>query len=287
MKRPFGETLVSTKERIRTQRTAVILAGSEGLGLAAAHCLGLNGHRIVVFSRSKQKLEAAEARFAEGGIEAYTVCGDLASADDLERLFTFADERFGGVDILVNNTGGPRPGNVLELSDDDWRQAFEEQAVSLMRAVRRVAPGMRKRSWGRIITIGSLSVKAPIDGLDLSNFMRGGLAAVHRTLARTLAPHEINVHMVLPGSIMTARSRALIQRRADSLGRSFDEALSTIGRAHPEGAPRPAGGCRPPGCLPGLGRCRLSHGELHPCRRRHVHRFGLNACRRILRHRAR
>lgn len=214
-----------------TQRTAVILAGSEGLGLAAAQCLGEEGHRVVIFSRSKEKLEAARTFFIKRGQDALIFPGDLASSDDLERLFGFVEERFGGTDILVNNTGGPKPGNILDLPDDAWRTAFEEQAISLMRAIRRVVPGMRARRWGRIITIASLSVKAPIEGLDLSNFMRGGLAAVHRTLARALAPHDVNVHMVLPGSIMTARSRSLIQKRADTLKTSFDEALSTsIGR---------------------------------------------------------
>lgn len=216
---------------MKTQRTAVILAGSEGLGLAAAQCLGEEGHRVVIFSRSKEKLEAARTFFIKRGHDALIFPGDLASSDDLERLFGFVEERFGGTDILVNNTGGPKPGNILDLTDDAWRTAFEEQAISLMRAIRRVVPGMRARRWGRIITIASLSVKAPIEGLDLSNFMRGGLAAVHRTLARARAPHDVNVHMVLPGSIMTARSRSLIQKRADTLKTSFDEALSTsIGR---------------------------------------------------------
>ena len=220
---------------MKTQRTAVVLAGSEGLGLASAQCLGQDGHRVVIFSRSEEKLKAAQSRMTESGIEAATVRGDLASAADVERLFAFTNERFGGTDVLVNNTGGPRPGHVLELSDDDWRAAFEEQALSLMRAVRQVTPGMRERRWGRIITIASISVKAPIDGLDLSNFMRGGLAAVHRTLARALAPDDVNVHMVLPGSIMTARSTSLIQARADKLGVSFDEALSTSVARIPKG----------------------------------------------------
>lgn len=213
------------------QKTAVVLAGSEGLGLAAAQCLAEDGHRVVIFSRSKEKLEAAEALFTARGREAHMFRGDLASPADLEGVFGFVDAQYGGTDILVNNTGGPPPGSLFDLSDDDWRAAFEGQALSLMRAIRRVVPGMRGRGWGRIITIASLAVKAPIDGLDLSNFIRGGLAAIHRTLARSLAPHDVNVHMVLPGSIMTARSRSLIQKRADKQGIPFDEAMATsIGR---------------------------------------------------------
>ncbi len=220
---------------MKAQKTAVILAGSEGLGLASAHHLAYEGHRVVIFSRSTVKLDLALTTFEEHGKEVFTIQGDITSAADLDRLFAHVEETFGGTDILVNNTGGPRPGNILELSDDDWRLAFEEQAISLIRAIRRVVPGMRQRGWGRIITIASLSVKAPIDGLDLSNFMRGGLAAVHRTLARALAPHDINVHMVLPGSIMTARSRSLIQKKAESLKVSFEEAQSASIARIPKG----------------------------------------------------
>lgn len=222
-------------DHVKTPKTAVVLAGSEGLGLAAAQCLGEEGHRVVLFSRSKEKLEAAQAIFSARGHEAHMFRGDLTSSDDLERLFGVVDARYGGTDILVNNTGGPPPGTLLDLSDDDWRAAFEGQALSLMRAIRCVVPRMQARRWGRIITIASLAVKAPIDGLDLSNFMRGGLAAVHRTLARSLAPHDVNVHMVLPGSIMTARSQTLIQKRADSLKISFEEALATSLRRIPKG----------------------------------------------------
>jgi 3-oxoacyl-[acyl-carrier protein] reductase len=235
MTSPLVDAMRAHPESMKTRRTAVVLAGAEGLGLAAADCLAQQGHRIVLFSRSDRKLAAAKTALAAKAGDVLAVRGDLASADDLDRLFTLAEERFGGVDILVNNSGGPRAGNLLELTDEDWREAFEEQAVSLMRAVRRVVPGMRQRRWGRIITIASLSVKSPIDGLDLSNFMRAGLAAVHRTLARSLAPHDVNVHMVLPGSIMTARSRALIQSRAERQGVSFDDALSSAISRIPKG----------------------------------------------------
>lgn len=231
MNSPLVDMMRGGTENPKTPRTAVVLAGSEGLGLAAAQCLSEQGHRVVIFSRSHDKLEAARTALAARGGDVLAVSGDLASASDLDRLFASTEERFGDVDILVNNSGGPRAGTLLDLTDEDWRAAFEEQAISLMRAIRRVTPGMRERRWGRIITIASLSVKTPIDGLDLSNFMRGGLAAVHRTLARALAPYDVNVHMVLPGSIMTARSRALIEGRAERLGVSFDEALgSSIAR---------------------------------------------------------
>lgn len=235
MSSPLADPLTATPHHQQTRRTAVVLAGSEGLGLAAAQALARQGHRIVIFSRSQEKLDAAKNDLAQWDNDVVAVQGSLGSFSDLERLFATAEKRFGSIDILVNNSGGPRAGTLLELTDEHWQEAFEEQALSLVRAIRRVVPQMRERRWGRIITIASLSVKNPIDGLDLSNFMRGGLAAVHRTLARSLAADDVNVHMVLPGSIMTARSRKLIQGRAERLGVSFEESLSSSISRIPKG----------------------------------------------------
>ena len=209
-----------------TKRTAVILAGSDGLGFASAQCLGDGGRRVVLFSRSEEKLEKAKGKLAERGIEAHAVSGDLRSPVDVDRLFSFVEGRFGGTDILVNNSGGPRPGTLLELEEADWMNAFEEQALSLIFGIKRVVPRMRAQKWGRIITIASISVKSPIESLDLSNFMRCGLASVHRTLARELAKDDVNVHMVLPGSIMTERTRFLVQSRAEKTKISFEDALA-------------------------------------------------------------
>lgn len=217
-----------------SQKLAVVLAGSQGIGFASAQRLVQTGHRVVIFSRSRAKLDAALARLRETSDDVSAVAGDVAEERDLEALFAHADS-LGGTDIVVNNNGGPPTGNVLSLGDADWQAAFGQHALPVFRAVRRVVPRMIERGWGRVITIASISVKMPLDELDLSNFMRGGLAAVHRTLARSLAKHGVNVHMVLPGSIMTERSRALIEARAGRQGISFDQALAASTARIPKG----------------------------------------------------
>jgi 3-oxoacyl-[acyl-carrier protein] reductase len=210
-----------------TTKTAVILAGSEGIGFASAAKLAAAGKRVVLFSRSQTKLDAAVARLNESGHDAVTCAGDIAREADLERLFALVDERFGGTDILVNNTGGPPPGSALDLTNEQWELALRDLTLPLLGAIRRVVPRMKQQRWGRIVTIASLAVKMPLDDLDLSNYARAGLAAVHKTLARKLAPEGITVNVVLPGSIMTERSRRLIEGRAAKQGITFEQALGT------------------------------------------------------------
>jgi 3-oxoacyl-[acyl-carrier protein] reductase len=212
-------------------RTAVVLAASEGIGFACASALAQDGHKVAICSRSQSKLEGAVARIIAAGGDAFGVPADISSQQQLERVFTEVDERWGGTDILVSNTGGPPLGDALQLTDAQWLHSFRTEALPVIRAIRRAVPSMREKGWGRIITIGSISAKLPLDDLDLSNFVRAGLAAVHRTLARSLAPCGISVHMVLPGSILTPRSRSRIEQRAANMGVSFDAALSqTAGR---------------------------------------------------------
>jgi 3-oxoacyl-[acyl-carrier protein] reductase len=205
-----------------TARTAVVLGASRGIGLACAQQLAADGRRVVLFARDAARLDAACAAI---GPLAVAARGDLARPDDLQSLFTRVEKDFGGCDVLVNNHGGPAAGQVLALTDADWQDAFTTFALPVFRAIRHVVPSMQARRWGRVITIASLSVKQPIDDLDLSNFVRAGLAGVHRTLARRVAADGINVHMVCPGSILTERSRQRISDRAAATGISFEEAL--------------------------------------------------------------
>jgi 3-oxoacyl-[acyl-carrier protein] reductase len=204
-------------------KTAVVLAGSQGIGLACGRALLAARHAVVLFARSDENLARAAASI--GSPELVTKQGDLNSAEDLERLFTSVEAERGAIDILVANTPGPPAGDVLSLSDDVWRRALDEYALPVIRAIRRVTPGMRARGFGRIVIIASASVKEPIDDLDLSNFLRPGLAGVARTLARKLAPDGVTVHVVCPGSILTDRSRSRIEARARSQNITFEDAL--------------------------------------------------------------
>lgn len=205
-------------------RTAVVLGASRGIGFGCARKLSEAGQRVVLVSRDERALAKAKAALSPADVHIHA--GDLASESDLMALFADVERRFGGCDVLVNNNAGPGAGDVLSLTDSDWQRAFTQFALPVFRAIRTVAPGMCSRGWGRIVTIGSLSVKQPIENLDLSNFMRAGFAGVLKPLARKLAPHNVTVHLVCPGSIATERSRKRIEERAEARGISFAESLA-------------------------------------------------------------
>ena len=155
------------------EKTALVAASSRGLGLASALALAREGARVTLCARGRETLEAAAERIrVETGAEVLAVPADLREEGEIERVVAAAVERFGGLDVLVDNSGGPARGAFADLSDDDWRAAFEVVTLNLVRFVRAALPHMRARHWGRIVCIQSMSVKQPVPGLDLSNGIR-------------------------------------------------------------------------------------------------------------------
>lgn len=216
-------------------RTAVVLGGSEGIGLGCARRLLESGRRVVLFSRSTEKLIRACTSLPAFADRLSWVAGDLASREDLARLFGRVQDDWGGCDILVSNGGGPESGGMQSLSDDDWHLALDRLALPVFRAIRHVLPRMRERAWGRIILIASSSVREPIPDLDRSNFMRAGLTAVLKALSREVAAQGITVSTVCPGRILTSRSEARIRKRAEERGISYEESLQTSASTIPAG----------------------------------------------------
>jgi 3-oxoacyl-[acyl-carrier protein] reductase len=205
------------------KKTAVVMGGSSGIGLGCAIKLAEAGRRIVLFSRDLKKLEAAKKRIKSKDV--HVIAGDVGSRDSLQNLFDVVEKKWGGCDILIANSGGPKPGELLTLSDDDWENGFRTQALSIFYSFKRVIPRMTKNKWGRLIVIGSSSAKQPIDGLDMSNFVRAGLTGVLKTLARKVAKDGITAHMICPGLILSERSRELISARAAREKITYAEAL--------------------------------------------------------------
>ena len=204
------------------KRNAVVIGGSEGIGFAAASALARDCARVVLIARDPAKLATAREHVAGQGAAVDTVTGDMAEPATLDALVALMPI----IDILIVCGGGPPPGDVTTLSDDDWRGGFNAFALPVLRAMRALSPAMATRGWGRVIVVGSLAAKQPLDNLDLSNFFRAGLAAVLKPLSRKLAPSGVTVHMVCPGSILTTRSQKRIAARAEQQGKTFDEALA-------------------------------------------------------------
>jgi len=187
-------------------KVALVAASSKGLGKASALALAREGARVTICARTEADLEAAAEEIRrEAHAEVLAVQADLTTAEGIQSVVGATAERFGGVDVLVNNSGGPAPGKFGDLTDDDWRQAFELVTLTFVRFVREVLPHMRERRWGRIIGIQSSSVKEPVQYLDLSNGIRPGIAGLMKAIMPELAKDGITINLVLPGLFLTSR----------------------------------------------------------------------------------
>ncbi len=187
-------------------RVAIVAASSKGLGRASALALAREGARVTICARDEEALErAAEQIRGETGSEVLAVTADLTRAEDIERVVAETVARFGRLDVLVANSGGPPPGTFAELADEDWRRAFELVTLGFVRSVRAVVPHMRARGWGRIVAIQSSSVKEPVGHIDLSNGLRPGVAGLMKALTGELARDGITINLVLPGVFLTSR----------------------------------------------------------------------------------
>jgi len=216
-------------------KAAIVAASSRGLGKASALALAREGARVTICARTGAVLHAAAAEIGqETGTEVLAVPADLATAEGIRGVVAATAERFGGVDILVNNSGGPARGKFADFTDEDWRQAFEVVTLNFVRFVREVVPYMRRQRWGRIVGIQSSSVKQPVDGIDLSNATRPGIAGLMKALMPDLAKDGITINLVLPGMFLTSRIIAGAGRSPEG-DKALQEQLAPVAAAIPLG----------------------------------------------------
>ncbi len=187
------------------------------MGLAVAEALAAEGANVAMFARRRELLHREADR-----IGALPVRGDLTNPQDLERLVEKTVEAFGGIDILVNNGGGPPRGPVVDLSDENVEGAVELLLLSAIRLTNLCLRHLRRSGNGRVINITSSSVREPIDNLALSNSVRPGVIGWAKTLARELGPDGVTVNSIAPGRIETARLAEVY------VNRSAAEDLATI-----------------------------------------------------------
>lgn len=205
-------------------KVALVTAGSKGLGKGIALELAREGAQVVIASRSEEELRKAVAEIkATTGRESFYIVADLTKAEDIDRLTSAVLEQFGRVDILVNNTGGPPPGQFADFTDAQWQQAVDLLLLSSVRLIRAVLPGMRERKWGRIINSTSVSVKQPLNNLLLSNAVRTAVIGLAKSLANEVAADGVTVNNLLPGSIATDRIIQYTNSTAQRTGRTPDE----------------------------------------------------------------
>lgn len=216
-------------------KTALVLGASGGLGSAIAHALAAEGVRVACAGRDAGRTEKTAAAIRESGGEAMSVTWDLADIGAIPGALAEIDDRFGAVDILVNNTGGPPPTPASGQDPDLWRRHFEAMVLSVVALTDAVLPGMRARKWGRIITSTSSGVVAPIPNLGLSNSLRSALVGWSKTLSREVAKDGITSNIVLPGRIATDRIAFLNEQKAKREGRNLEDVEAESAAAIPMG----------------------------------------------------
>jgi 3-oxoacyl-[acyl-carrier protein] reductase len=211
-------------------KIAIVSGASRGLGRAIAEGLAAEGAQVVIAARSREAINAAadaittHTTVAAAGGRAVAVVADVSRAEDVERLVVSALDRFGRVDILVTNAGGPPAGAAANLADQHWDATVQSLLMAAVRLSRAVIPSMQEHRWGRIIHVTSYAVKHPLPGLALSNAVRLAVVGLAKTQAIELGPRNILVNTICPGPIATDRLRELTAGHAQREGIAFDEA---------------------------------------------------------------
>jgi 3-oxoacyl-[acyl-carrier protein] reductase len=205
------------------RKTALVLGGGGGLGRAIGKALAREGARVALGDVNAAALEAAVRDIEGAGGEAMAVPWDLSDLGAIDAAVAHVEARFGPVDVLVNNTGGPPPTPAAGQDPALWAKSFQSMVLSVIAITDRVLPKMRERKWGRVITSTSSGVVAPIPNLGISNALRLSLVGWSKTLAREVAKDGITANVVLPGRVATDRTRSLDEARAKREGRSVEE----------------------------------------------------------------
>jgi 3-oxoacyl-[acyl-carrier protein] reductase len=219
-------------------KRAVVCAASKGLGLAIAKELYAEGVQLLICARGESELvKAADeiAAYAKRADKPQTLVADLSIPAQAQNFARQAQELLGGVDVLVNNIGGPPPSSAEATSLDAWRKGFDQIFLSATLLTQAVIPAMKSQKFGRIITVTSLSVSEPIDHLVVSTAMRTAVTTFMKTLSKETAAFGITVNTVQPGVIHTDRIVSLRRSKAERDGTTLESEISKTANAIPMG----------------------------------------------------
>jgi 3-oxoacyl-[acyl-carrier protein] reductase len=200
-------------------KVALVAASSRGLGRAVAEELANEGASLVLCARDAEALEQTrDAIIRNSRAQVLALTADVSLAGDVKRVVEAGIERFGQIDILVTNAGGPPAGTFEQLTPEQWDQAVRLTLFSAIELARHVLPGMKARGWGRILNITSIAVKQPVENLMLSNSLRAGVTGFARTLANEVAAAGITINNIMPGYTRTERVEELAVAMAEKQG---------------------------------------------------------------------
>lgn len=213
-------------------KVALVLAASKGLGFTCAEGLYQEGADIMICSRSEENLRKAQESLLRNKKhnfenDVYYCIADLKYENQIEHLVSETLNKFGRIDILIHNAGGPPSGPISKITKEDWKNSIDLNLLSFVRITKLILPIMHEQKGGKIIAITSVSVKQPLDNLVLSNTTRLGIVGYAKTLANEYAKDNVLVNVVCPGPTLTDRMKELINRTIKVTNKSEKEVLKT------------------------------------------------------------
>lgn len=208
-------------------RIAIVTGSSQGIGKAIAYGLAKEGAKITICARNEDDLKVAAEEIASStGAEVLPVKTDLSKKEEIKSLVNATVKKFGKVDILVNNTGGPLSMLFMDTSEEDWLETVNSLLMSVVNCCIGVIPYMKKNKWGRIINMTSFAAKQPAERLVLSNTIRAGILGLTKTLANKLAEYGILVNAACPGWTLTERVKELAMFTAEKTGKTAEAVIA-------------------------------------------------------------
>jgi len=217
-----------------SKKRCFVGASSQGLGRATAEALAQEGADLVICSRDQDKISVVAKEIEQAyKNKTYGISADLSTEQGAQSAIAEAKELLQGIDVLVNNIGGPQPSSAEATNLEQWQKAFSQLFLSANALMRSVLPEMKEQGFGRIISITSISVVEPIDHLAASTSMRAALTAFSKNLATEVASYGITVNCVMPGVIHTSRVEQLREARAERSGSTLEKEMEATKKAIP------------------------------------------------------
>lgn len=208
-------------------KNALVCGSTQGIGFATAQELVNLGATVTLVARNEERLIDAISRLSNPEKHQYLVA-DFNFPDKLETVINNHLEEGNSYEILINNTGGPAGGLAIDAGIDQYRIAFNQHLICNHILATALVPGMKSSGYGRIINVISTSVKIPLNGLGVSNTIRGAVANWSKTLANELGQFNITVNNVLPGATSTARLSSIVENKAEKLGKSTSDIMDSF-----------------------------------------------------------
>ena len=214
-------------------KRAVVSGSTQGIGRAVAEELANMGAQVILVARNEEKLKAEVAKLPNQAAGHSYLSADYSDPSALKEVMNEFTASQKSVHILINNTGGPAGGLAIDADLEEYRMAFNQHLIANQILAQALVPGMKENGYGRIVNIISTSVKAPLNGLGVSNTIRGAVGNWSKTLANELGQYNITVNNVLPGATNTVRLQSIAENKASKTGQSPDEVLAGMAAVVP------------------------------------------------------